>query len=63
MWAIVGEIALVSFLVIAAGGLALAFLRGVRAKGFSDRPADGTEAYRDAMDGPRPRLAPPEDDD
>ncbi|OHU95457.1 hypothetical protein [Mycobacterium talmoniae] len=61
--ATVGEIALISFLVIAVGVIGVAFIRGVRANGFPDRPADGTEAYREALGGPRWRLSPPDQDD
>ncbi|MBS9532196.1 hypothetical protein KIH27_01180 [Mycobacterium sp. M1] len=56
----VAQIALIGFLVIGAGAVLVAFVRGVRAKGFPDRSVgDGTDSYRAALGGPRPVVPPP----
>lgn len=58
-WATVGEIALISFLVVGVVVFVVAFVCGVRANGFPEPPI-GDEVYWETEFGYRPKLTPPE---
>ncbi|HLR98900.1 hypothetical protein H7J77_15130 [Mycolicibacillus parakoreensis] len=61
MLIIIAQVALLTFLALALGVIAVVFLRRVRRNGFPDPPADpSAAAFNRALYGPRPLTPLPE---